>query len=375
MHAPRSLSRSPPVCGVLDFLGLSFFRATLSTLSNCLSGGHDGRIKIWNLSNGKLLKVRTKALSFCCASTAFLSKTAPFLSVLKEFVKPTRLTNDKREITSLLYYAGHTFRYVIAAGWDQRVTIWTDEARRDVLDGKVPKQMSRLQCEGHTDDIRCLAFFAPNVLASGSDNGEIIVWTIEPTNGYMRHKMSDHAQQPPRKAAEAAGGFFSASQEQTIEKLAFLPTSGMLVSCGGDGCIRVWEPTRGILLHRERAGHTRGQPIMAMSVASVEKGKRTLMLTGDAAGSIKLWDLTFYDHSVAADMQPDLDQPNAEMALKELLHWKAHDDAVISVSFVQKTAPEPEDSDGSRSRSSSPDSGSEADAPPAKPMDPWLMAA
>ena len=34
-----------------------------------------------------------------------------------------RLENDKREITSLIYYNGHTFRYVIAAGWDQVLSL------------------------------------------------------------------------------------------------------------------------------------------------------------------------------------------------------------------------------------------------------------
>ena len=40
----------------------------------------------------------------------------------------------------------------------------------------------------------------------------------------------------------------------SLEKLAFLPNSGLLLSGGGDGWIRVWCPTRGILLHREHAG-------------------------------------------------------------------------------------------------------------------------
>ena len=87
-----------------------------------LTGGHDGRVKLWNLSTGKLLK---------------------------EMVRPDKLENDLREVTALLFRSTLAGSYIISGGWDRKVTMWADEERHDVLDTHIPKQKCYRQVSKH----------------------------------------------------------------------------------------------------------------------------------------------------------------------------------------------------------------------------------
>ena len=186
-----------------------------------LTGGHDGCVKLWNLSTGKLLK---------------------------EMVRPSRLQNDLREVTTLLFRSTNAGSYIIAGGWDRQVTLWADEQRKDVLDTRIPKQKCYRQLEGHAVDIRCLAFYHPNTLASGSDDGEIILWNMD--SGFVKHKLVDLSQK--RSALQTPNSrFYSAAKSQAVEQIAFLPQSAIVVGCYADGWLRFWDSNRGALLLRQ----------------------------------------------------------------------------------------------------------------------------
>ena len=257
-----------------------------------LSSGHDGTVKMWNLSNGK-------------------------------YIKQFR-SDGSQELTSLMY-SDH-LKLVIAGGWDRDVTIWSDE-RIGPNKTRGEKSAPLKVLKGHSDDVHCVTMSPPLkvfssstkpmcLLASGSDNGEVIVWNME--SAFARFTLTDRDQ--------AAGKF----DEQTVERLVFLD-SGILVSASGDGWVRFWCPVRGLLLHRFHAGHAKGGAISAMSIDS----EAQLMVTGDASGCVRTWDVSCFgrargtcrDHEpivrttrrnghmrTATDPSPVAPRP----------HWKAH---------------------------------------------------
>ena len=247
-----------------------------------LTGGHDGRVKLWNLSTGKLLK---------------------------EMVRPDKLENDLREVTALLFRSTLAGSYIISGGWDRKVTMWADEDRHDVIDTHIPKQKCYRQLEGHSVDIRCLAFYHPNTLASGSDDGEIILWNMD--SGFAKHKLIDVAQK--RVAILTPNTkFYNAAKPQAVEQVTFLPKSAVVVACYSDGWLRFWDSNRGTLLRRHLgavAPHGRTPMSVVVFPPAADEltadGQRILM-TGDAGGGVQQWDVTAFDDpaQLAALAQP-----------------------------------------------------------------------
>jgi WD40 repeat protein len=228
----------------------------------CLvTGGNDGRVKMWNLSNGKFVK---------------------------EFVK-----ERPGEVTQLLYYSEGGFSYLIAVGWDHIVTIWADDhtfKERMGGDGTIEhiKPLYQLGADamGHTDDIRCVAIgrggecAGSHLLATGADNGEIKIWNLE-TFSY-RHSLTDD---------EFLQSQNSEFDEKTVERVAFLHKSGLLVSTGGDGYLRIWSGTERVLLRRVSAQHRPGESVLALHASA--DGNR--LLTADSAGFLKQWDVSAFN--------------------------------------------------------------------------------
>lgn len=97
-----------------------------------ITGGRDGSVKIWNFNNG---------------------------SCLQEFVVP-----DGLEITGIV----SARQRIYVTGWCQLVHIYIDGASEDYR----KNWKSR-----HKDDILCIACMEPNLVATGSYDGDVIIWS------------------------------------------------------------------------------------------------------------------------------------------------------------------------------------------------------
>jgi WD40 repeat protein len=284
-----------------------------------LTGGHDGHVKLWNLSTGKLLK---------------------------EMVRPQRLENDMREVTALLFRSTLAGSYIISGGWDRKVTMWADEERHDVIDSNVPKQQCYRQLEGHSVDIRCLAFYHPNTLASGCDGGEIILWNMD--SGFAKLTLVDVVQK--RTVLQTPNTkFYDAAKPQAVEQVTFLPATAVVVACYADGWLRFWDSNRGTLLRRHlgaAAPHGRtpvSLTVFPPRVDELYEGKRILM-TGDDGGGVQQWDITAWDDPTqlaAAIGEISASHRTSEEACPSLpvtmnRHWQAHTSgyACLSLYYV-----------------------------------------
>ena len=338
----------------------------VETTGTCLlTGGAEGRIKMWNLSNGRFVK---------------------------EFVKAQK----GGEVTQLYYRTKGIFSTVVAVGWDKTVTMWADDKHagesfasggaREVrviglpnsehngktgcieeFDHKQSRYKVRIKgldgaedtvialeeenivgvkedavgmveplysMKGHSDDIRSLALgdiksTASNLLATGSDDGEIRIWSID--QHCLKYSLSD-----PYQGAEF--------DQKSVEQLVFL-ASGVLVSCGSDGFLRFWaacEP-RQQLLHRQKANHRPGESILTLSASS--DGEQ--IVTADSGGYVKVHDVSVFNGVQSGWNRSGLNRSasglNTPMSQKfragkgavALLHMKCHEGAVSSARFVE----------------------------------------
>ncbi|KNC48871.1 uncharacterized protein AMSG_04616 [Thecamonas trahens ATCC 50062] len=137
----------------------------------------------------------------------------------------------------------------------------------------------------HDEDVLSIAFAAPNIVATGSYNGKIFVWTM----GSRSPKAILHAEE--HKEAWATGGF---SGECAIRVLAFAPYLAQLAShelppllagCG-DGSLRMWDVRTGFerdTLHLASA-EAGGGPITALTLDPLNY----FAFTGHASGRVMI---------------------------------------------------------------------------------------
>jgi WD40 repeat protein len=179
-----------------------------------VTGAHDGSIKLWNFSTGQQLK---------------------------EFVG-----FGEGEVTGLACLHMTPYHYIIATGWNRKVSYWLDpQSLPTDKASALPTLQPQHHVEGHLEDILCMACYPElHILVTGSYDGDIILWNLD----------SMHA-----KAHLVLPGLASLKTDQKpIEcmqlvgirlnfKHIFPPKSKkhnnivvLLLTASGDGVIRIW---------------------------------------------------------------------------------------------------------------------------------------
>uniref|UniRef100_A0A3Q2UUN8 WD40 repeat domain 95 n=1 Tax=Haplochromis burtoni TaxID=8153 RepID=A0A3Q2UUN8_HAPBU len=109
---------------------------TFDPKGRLVTGGRDGSLKIWNFNNGLCLKTLKKG--------------------------------ECREVCDCIFLQVHR-NYVMSVGRDRKIDIY-------------PRPQASWQDDlknGHKDDILCMAQCPPSFVATGSSDGEIIVWNVD----------------------------------------------------------------------------------------------------------------------------------------------------------------------------------------------------
>ncbi|KAJ3129013.1 WD40 repeat domain 95 [Nowakowskiella sp. JEL0407] len=252
-----------------------------------ITGGRNGILKMWNFNNGQ---------------------------ILRKFKK-----EEASEITNVEYVEMGSNKYVIAVGWDRKISVFLEDSSHfEHLPVRVFNGSGTTAHKGHMDDITSLAFCPPNILATGSADGVIVSWNLE--SGYIKATMKEPFLD------------FRGKDEKAIEKLLFLfdeKTSktknyrAPLVSCHADGHLRYWEPHYGYLLYEANLQLHEWEGLTCMSTDT----QLTTMLIGGSSGHIRILDLET-DNLGSNENQP-YKQP---FSLR--LVWRAHVQSITSVSFV-----------------------------------------
>mmetsp|Transcript_37768 Transcript_37768/g.61203 ORF Transcript_37768/g.61203 Transcript_37768/m.61203 type:complete len:933 (-) Transcript_37768:1406-4204(-) len=253
-----------------------------------ITGTHDGTVQMWNFSNGACLKELRHS--------------------------------GHGEISAVKYIDGGVNKYIVAVGWDRKVIVWLDgntyvlnstrELPEEATDGPGNGKGRQSRREiGHKDDILDLDFCPPNILATCSYDGDILIWNLD--SGYCKCIL---------RAPEDDLG-----PDPAIQQVVFLAKRGnTLLSCGADGKMRIWNVRDARHVHSFHAGHAQGEPIISMSTDQSD----SYIFTADAAGYVKVWDVSHICERIAASDSP---------LLVELSHWRAHMAAIVSVDYIDRS--------------------------------------
>ncbi|KAM5291824.1 LOW QUALITY PROTEIN: cilia- and flagella-associated protein 337 [Ctenodactylus gundi] len=204
---------------------------------------------------------------------------------------------------------------ILVTGWKRVITVFRPQnfnqffIHSDEWKGEVQ----------HRDDILCAAFSPPQTLATGSYDGEIILWNNSTENAqcvlhpdYQRLLKSKPDVEPQQLVSTEMRGSASPVADQktlgasnvetnvegndAVMRLCFLEarkniaaTGGAnLASCGGSGYVRFWDTFEKQLLS-EFLAHRGAQSILM----STDKLNRYLT-TGDLEGWLKIWNIEEY---------------------------------------------------------------------------------
>ncbi|KFO22533.1 WD repeat-containing protein 49 [Fukomys damarensis] len=169
----------------------------------------------------------------------------------------------------------------------------------------------------HQDDILCAAFLPPQTLATGSYDGEIILWNNSTENAhhvlhpYYERLLKAKSERQKLCSVEQRGSTYHIADQapftaQTFEtdpeannavvRLCFLEArkniaamgGANLVSCGGSGYVRFWDTFKKQLLAEFLAHSGAGSITMC-----IDKLNRYLT-TGDLDGCLKIWNIEEY---------------------------------------------------------------------------------
>ncbi|XP_064158391.1 WD repeat-containing protein on Y chromosome [Anguilla rostrata] len=252
-----------------------------------ITGGRDGCLKVWNFNNGQCLKIFRK-------------------------------DHDSAEICDCTYFKVNRNMYIISVGWNRRIDIYFDSAEdHRHVQSPQPTWQDDLK-SGHKEDIMSVAQCPPSLLASGSYDGEIILWNL--VSGHVQCRFAapllpthcDHSEDVDRSVMSLV---FLRSRAQGVEFVS----AAWLVSSGAQGYVHFWNVLNGgKVLASFEASRLKYQ-ITKLAVTEDESS----LYASDQAGFIYVYDITSYA------LGPEKEAP------KLMNYWRAHISSVTSLQIVE----------------------------------------
>ncbi|XP_066918416.1 cilia- and flagella-associated protein 337-like isoform X1 [Clytia hemisphaerica] len=257
-----------------------------STQRRLVTCGQDGKIKIWNYNNGH------------CLST----------------LHPE---DELSEVSCLVYFTINKNRYIVAAGWDRRINIYSDSSQ-SLHHVKSPyiKWPDDTPILAHQEDILSIAYLDPHFLATSSYDGQILVWNV--TSGRIFTKPKSDLLNDVTDAELLSG-------DLSISKIIFLQTrsekreAASLVANGPKGFVHFWNLYDSKLPYA-KFENKNGHQVSFM----VSNADNSQFITTDVKGFVTVWCVEKYCMN-----GPEKKPPRA------LRSWRAHIQPITCASLVE----------------------------------------
>jgi len=205
-------------------------------------------------------------------------------------------------------------------GWDRRINLFSDD-NEDFHHVQHPYAYWKDDLvNGHKEDILSIAASPPNLLATSSYDGEIIIWN-QISGHIFCHILS------PFVARDDSENLSSRDLDggNTINKILFLKARAMkkdaatLVASGPQGLVHFWNIYTGGTLYASFSPSRLGGVTTMASVA-----KDTRLITADSGGFISIWNVEDYCLKKKTAEPPE-----------RLFFWRAHVQSITSIEPVE----------------------------------------
>eukprot|EP00730_Choanoeca_flexa_P006417 TRINITY_DN12148_c1_g1_i1.p2 TRINITY_DN12148_c1_g1~~TRINITY_DN12148_c1_g1_i1.p2 ORF type:complete len:996 (+),score=219.07 TRINITY_DN12148_c1_g1_i1:5156-8143(+) len=189
---------------------------------------------------------------------------------------------------------------------------------------------------GHTSDVLTIDHCAPNMLATGDSNGQIIVWN---TNLMKAVGSFSALRTASASSTRTAREKLMMANTSAVDQVLFLASRqkaaasrrkkvGFLVSAAHAGWIHFWNVYRGELLCKFRGTKlkTGDQGVHCLC----RNPDDTMLVSGDVQGHVVIWNIADFclgDGEVAPDARP-----------RQLASWKAHAQAITAIQLASECA-------------------------------------
>ncbi|XP_051719029.1 WD repeat-containing protein 64 [Ctenopharyngodon idella] len=248
-----------------------------------VTGGRDGCLKMWNFNNGQCVKILKRDGK--CA-----------------------------EICDCLYLKLHRNTFVISVGWDRRIDIYLDfKEETQKIQGPKPPWQDDVR-NGHKEDILCIAQCTPHHLATGSYDGEIIVWNVVSERILCRFKTPQQSSSYPVQCTSVLSLIF-------LKTRAFVPelsSSASLVSSDSEGYVNFWSVLNGGKFITSFQASQHQQAIMKLALTQDD----SVLFTADHFGFIYVYNVKQYA------LEPEQNPP------EKVNFWRAHISSITSLKII-----------------------------------------
>lgn len=246
--------------------------------------GRDAKIKVYDVVQGKLVKVlvghggEINDLATCPTNFLLIASASEDTTVRIWSLDPA---HSKQPCVCLLAGEGHSSglltvafhnsgRYVLSAGHDNVICLWTLPDLPPKSNGKNPAQPIVIHyphfftSEVHSGIVDCVAFFGDLILSRACHEDIIVLWRIE---GFSSHD-------PPPEISEAP----TTSDTERLTRSAFAPATASACPPQYTRLLEFWTPNCGHQFYlRFKLFHN--------------KDKHPVLAFGNAKAMIFFWDL------------------------------------------------------------------------------------
>ncbi|XP_077064208.1 cilia- and flagella-associated protein 337 isoform X1 [Siphateles boraxobius] len=254
-----------------------------------VTGGRDGCLKMWNFNNGQCVKIFKRDGK--CA-----------------------------EICDCLYLTLHRNQFVISVGWDHRIDIYLDSKEETPYNERPKPSWQDDVRNGHKVDILCIAQCTPHLLATGSYDGEIIVWNVVSECILSRFQTPQSTPQQSSSYPVQCTNVLSLIFLKTRAFVPELSSSAWLVSSDTEGYVHFWSVLNGGKFITSFQASQHQQPIMKLALMQDD----SMLFTADHVGFIYVYDVKQYA------LGPEQNPP------EKVNFWRAHISSITSLKIIDK---------------------------------------
>ncbi|ORZ37998.1 WD40-repeat-containing domain protein [Catenaria anguillulae PL171] len=247
-----------------------------------ITGSRDGTIKVWNFNNGQLLRKCIK--------------------------------NNSTEVSAVLFTEIGANKYILAVGWDRKISVFLDSP--EPFECKPLREIHDAY-RGHREDILCVTFAPPSLVATGGLDGSIVVWNLE--SGTWRCHLADpllEYKSLESKAVEELGFLYDRTLDVYPKNFKF-----PLLSAHADGYLRIWDVYEATLVHEVSCGLPEGEGLTGMAMNQTG----TRIVVSGSAGHIRVIEVKPFSVREKVDW-------SGIILVKDI--WKCHAIGITCISFI-----------------------------------------